>query len=326
MHAVTMSGPGEPEVLQWAEVPDPIPTAGEVLIRVCAAGLNRADIMQRQGFYPPPPGASPLLGLECSGTIVALGSGVEGWSVGDEVCALLAGGGYAELVAVPAGQLMPIPPGVDLETAGGVPEVACTVWSNVTDLCGLASGEWFLVHGGTSGIGTWAIQYARAVGAHVAATAGSDRKVERCRELGAEIAINYQDEDFAALLPQATGGHGIDVILDTIGAKYLPGNLACLAVGGRGVTIGLMGGRVGDLDLGMMLVKQGTWRASSLRAKPVGEKTRICASTVRDMWPLIESRALIPVVDRVMPMAEAAEAHRVLASSEHIGKVLLRSP
>lgn len=326
MRAVTTSGPGGPEVLQWGAAPDPVVGADEVLIRVVGAGVNRADIIQRQGFYPPPPGASDLIGLECSGVIAAVGANVTNWSEGDEVCALLAGGGYAEYVAVPAGQVMPVPAEVDLITAAGIPEVACTVWSNVTDLCRLAPGEWLLVHGGSSGIGTWAIQYAKAIGAKVATTAGTSDKVRRCIELGADIAVNYKEQDFADVIPGATDGHGVDVVLDTIGAKYLPGNLACLAQRGRGVTIGLMGGRVGELDLGMLLFKQGTWRASSLRSRPTEEKARICAGVAKDMWPLVESGAIIPVVDRVLPMAQASEAHKVMAASDHIGKILLQSP
>lgn len=313
-------------MLSWAEAPDADAGRGEVLIRVCAAGVNRADLMQRQGFYPPPPGSSEIIGLECSGIIEALGAGVVGWSVGDEVCALLSGGGYAELVAVPAGQVMRVPDGVDLVTAAGIPEVAATVWSNVSDLSGLAAGEWLLVHGGSSGIGTWAIQYAKAIGARVATTAGTAEKVDRCRELGADLAINYRDESFADAIAAETDGRGVDVVLDTIGAKYMEGNLASLAIGGRVVTIGLMGGRAGELNLAMLLVKQGTWRATSLRSRPTEAKARICSGAVEAMWPLVESGRIRPVIDRVLPMSSAAEAHQILDSSAHIGKIVLRTP
>lgn len=323
MRAVTVTGPGGPEVLQWGEAPDPELGPGDVRVAVVAAGVNRADLMQRQGFYPPPPGASEIIGLECSGTVVELGSEVTQWAIGDQVCALLSGGGYAEQVVVAAGQVMPVPLGIDLVTAAGIAEVAATVWSNVTDLSELAVEEWFLVHGGSSGIGTWAIQYAVALGAHVATTAGNAAKLETCRALGAELAVNYNDADFAQEVLAVTDGRGVDVILDTIGAKYLEPNLMALAVGGRVSTIGLLGGRSGEINLGLMLVKQATWRATSLRGRSVQGKSRICAGVIEAMWPMVATGAIKPIVDRVLPMSEAGLAHQVLADSQHIGKVIL---
>ena len=324
VRAITVPRPGGPEVLEWVEVPDPEPGPGEVLLDVVAAGVNRADLMQRQGHYPPPPGAPPYLGLECSGRITRLGAGVEGWSVGEEVCALLSGGGYAERVAVPAGQLLPLPRGVDGVTAAGLPEVACTVESNVFQLAGLRAGETLLVHGGASGIGTMAVQLARARGARVCVTAGTPAKLARCRELGADIAISYRDDDFVARVREETGGRGADVVLDNMGAKYLPRNVDVLAVGGRLVVIGLQGGTRGELDLGALLRKRASVHATSLRARPAEEKAAIVAAVRERVWPLIESGRVRPVVDRVLPVAQVAEAHRVLEASEHVGKVLLR--
>jgi putative PIG3 family NAD(P)H quinone oxidoreductase len=279
--------------------------------------------MQRLGHYPPPPGISDVIGLECSGTIVEVGEGVTERAVGDEVCALLAGGAYAEQVVVPAGQTMPVPAGVDLVTAAGIAEVAATVWSNVTDLSDLQPEEWFLVHGGASGIGTWSIQYAHALGAKVATTAGSEDKLAKCRELGAQLAINYKTAEFQNEILGATHGRGVDVILDTIGAKYLEANLMCLAPFGRVTTIGLMGGREGTLNLGLLLAKQGTWRATSLRFRTVEDKSRICAAVVEQMWQMVSVGSITPIIDRVLPMSSAAEAHQVLADSTHVGKVLL---
>ena len=326
MHAVTIAAAGGPEVLQWAEVPDPEPAAGEVVVEIAATAVNRADLLQRQGFYDPPPGASRYPGLECSGTVAALGEGVGGWEVGDEVCALLSGGGYAERVAVPAGQLLPVPAGVTLVEAGGLPEVACTVWSNVLDIGRLAAGDVLLVHGGGSGIGTLAIQLAKAVGATVAVTAGSAAKLERCRELGADVLVNYRDEDFVERVRAATGGHGADVVLDNMGAKYLGRNVDVLAVGGRLVVIGLQGGVKAELNLGALLAKRASVTATSLRARPAAEKAAIVAGVRRDVWPLVEQGAVRPVVDRLLPMDRAADAHRVVEASEHVGKVLLTRP
>ncbi|MEU3751970.1 NAD(P)H-quinone oxidoreductase [Streptomyces olivoreticuli] len=323
MHAITIPQPGGPEALVWAEVPDPVPGSGEVLVEVVASAVNRADVVQRQGFYDPPPGASPYPGLECSGRIVALGPGVSGWAVGDEVCALLAGGGYAEKVCVPVGQLLPVPEGLDLVTAAGLPEVTATVWSNVFMVAHLRPGETLLVHGGGSGIGTMAVQLAKAVGARVAVTAGSRDKLERCRELGADILIDYREQDFVEELAKVTGGVGADVILDIVGAKYLARNVDALAVNGRLVIIGLQGGRKAELDLGALLTKRAAVLGTSLRGRPLAEKAAIVAAVREHVWPLIAGGRVRPVVDRTLPLREAAEAHRILEESTHVGKVLL---
>jgi putative PIG3 family NAD(P)H quinone oxidoreductase len=326
MRAVTFSEPGGPEVLQWGEVPDPVCGPGEVLVDVAATGVNRADLVQRQGFYPPPPGASEVLGLECSGVVSEVGAEVPGWAVGDEVCALLAGGGYAEQVAVPAGQLLPRPAGVELATAAALPEVTCTVWANVFMLAGLRRGEVFLVHGGSSGIGTMAIQLAVRAGARVATTAGSAEKLAFCRELGAEILVDYREEDFVERVREATDGHGADVVLDNMGAKYLGRNVDVLADGGRLVVIGMQGGRKAELDLGKLLAKRGSVHATALRSRPAtgrGSKAEIVAAVRHEVWPDVERGVVRPVVDRRLPMSRAAEAHALLESSGHVGKVLL---
>jgi putative PIG3 family NAD(P)H quinone oxidoreductase len=293
------------------------------VVEVVASAVNRADTHQRMGRYDPPPGAPPYLGLECSGRVAEVGPGVDGWSVGDEVCALLAGGGYAERVAVPAGQLLPVPRGVDLVTAAGLPEVAATVWSNVFMLARLQEAETLLVHGGSSGIGTMAIQLAKHAGATVAVTAGSAEKLDRCRELGADVAVNYREGDFVAAVRDATGGRGADVILDNIGAKYLERNVDALAPDGRLVVIGLQGGRQGTLDLGKLLAKRGSVYATTLRSRPPAGKAAIVAEVREHVWPLVESGAVRPVVDRVIPMSDAAEAHRLMESSAHVGKIIL---
>jgi putative PIG3 family NAD(P)H quinone oxidoreductase len=326
MRAVIVTEPGGPEVLEWAEVPDPVCGPGEVIVDVAATAVNRADLLQRQGFYPPPPGASDILGLECSGVISEVGEGVTGWSVGDEVCALLTGGGYAERVAVPAGQLLPRPSGVELATAAALPEVTCTVWSNVFLLAGLRRGENFLVHGGSSGIGTMAIQLAARAGARVFTTAGTAAKLAVCRELGADVAINYRDEDFVARVAEETGGAGVDVVLDNMGAKYLGRNVDALATGGRLVSIGMQGGTKGELDLGKLMRKRASVHATTLRSRPAtgpGGKAEIVAAVRHDVWPDVERGAIRPIVDRRLPMSRAAEAHAVVEASEHIGKVLL---
>ncbi|MEU2352673.1 NAD(P)H-quinone oxidoreductase [Streptomyces misionensis] len=326
MHAITIPEPGGPEALVWDEVPDPVPGEGEVLVEVVAGAVNRADILQRQGFYDPPPGASPYPGLECSGRIAALGPGVSGWAVGDEVVALLAGGGYAEKVAVPAGQLLPVPEGVDLAQAAALPEVACTVWSNVFMVAHLRPGETLLVHGGSSGIGTMAIQLAKALGAKVAVTAGTKEKLERCAELGADILINYREQDFVAEIKEATGGAGADVILDNMGAKYLDRNIQALAANGRLAIIGMQGGAKAELNIGALLSKRAAVSATSLRARPLDEKAAIVAAVREHVWPLLAAGHVRPVVDRALPMPEAAQAHRVVEESGHIGKVLLLAP
>jgi putative PIG3 family NAD(P)H quinone oxidoreductase len=313
-------------VLGWEEVPDPVCGPGEVLVDVVASAVNRADLLQRQGFYPPPPGASEILGLECSGIISEVGEGVAGWSVGDEVCALLAGGGYAERVAVPAGQLLPKPAGVELVTAAALPEVTCTVWSTVFMLAGLRRGESFLVHGGSGGIGTMAIQLAARAGARVFTTAGTDAKLAFCRELGAEVLVNYREEDFAERVQAETGGRGVDVVLDNMGAKYLARNLDSLAVGGRLVIIGMQGGTKSDIDLNLLMRRRLTVHAATLRARPTsgpGGKAEIVAAVRHDVWPDVERGVVRPVVDRRLPMSRAADAHRAVEVSEHIGKVLL---
>jgi putative PIG3 family NAD(P)H quinone oxidoreductase len=323
MKAITIPVPGDADALVLDDVPVPELGPTDVLVTVAAAGVNRADLMQRQGFYDPPPGASPYPGLEVSGTVAAVGEQVEGWSVGDEVCALLSGGGYAEQVAVPAGQLLPVPDGVSLRDAAALPEVVSTVWSNVFLTASLQTGQTLLVHGGSSGIGTMAIQLAREVGAHVAVTAGSAAKLEACRELGAEILVNYREQDFVEVLREHTGGAGADVILDNMGAKYLARNVDALATGGRLVVIGLQGGTRAEVDLGVLMRKRAAVIATSLRARPAAEKATIVAAVREHVWPLIESGRVRPVVHGTYPLAAAPDAHRELESSSHIGKVLL---
>jgi putative PIG3 family NAD(P)H quinone oxidoreductase len=323
MRAVVVARPGGPEVMAWLEVPDPVAQPGEVVLDVAATAVNRADLLQRQGHYPPPAGAPEWLGLECSGTVSAIGDGVSGWSVGEQVCALLAGGGYAEQVAVPAGQLLPVPDGVDLVSAAALPEVFCTAWSNVFMTAALQPGEVLLVHGGASGVGTAAVQLGRVLGATVAVTAGSPEKLERCRELGATILVNYRTEAFEDVMREATDGHGADVILDVIGAKYLSRNVSVLATSGRLVVIGLQGGRKAELDLGALSRKRAAVVATTLRSRPVAEKATIVASVGEHVWPLIESGEVRPVIDRTLPISAVAEAHRVVAASEHVGKVVL---
>ena len=326
MKAIVFSEPGGPEVLALSEVPDPVPGDGEVLVEVTAAAVNRADLLQRQGFYDPPPGSSEILGLECSGRIAALGPGVSGWGVGDEVCALLTGGGYAERVAVPTGQLLPVPKGVDLAEAAGLPETVCTVWSNVFMAAGLRPGETLLVHGGASGIGTTAIQLAKSLGATVLVTVGSRQKAERCVQLGADAAIDYRNEDFVERVRELTGGHGADVILDIMGGAYLARNVDALAVSGRLVNIGLQGGNKGELDLGKLMRKRAAVLATTLRARPAAEKAAIVAAVREHVWPLVASGAFRVVVDRRVPLPEAAAAHRAVEASDHVGKVLLVAP
>ncbi|WP_427384123.1 NAD(P)H-quinone oxidoreductase [Janibacter sp. G56] len=323
MKAISISEPGDADVLTQIDTDAPEPGPGQVRISVVAAGVNRADVQQRKGVYPPPKGASPLPGLEVSGTIDALGEGVEAWKVGDEVCALLDGGGYAEQVVVPSEQVLPVPAGVDLADAAALPEVVATVWSNVFLTANLQPGETLLVHGGSSGIGTMAIQLATAIGAKVAVTAGSADKLEACRELGAQVLINYRDEDFVERIKEETDGRGADVILDVVGAKYLARNVDAVAVAGRLVVIGLLGGTKAELDLGTLLRKRAAVIATTLRARPLEEKAVIVAAVREHVWPLIEDGTVRAVIQSRHPLADAAQAHREMEASGHIGKILL---
>jgi putative PIG3 family NAD(P)H quinone oxidoreductase len=323
VRAVTLPTFGGPEVLTLADVPDPEMQPGEVLVDVAATAVNRADLLQRMGFYDPPPGASPYPGLECSGRITALGEDVAGWQVGDEVCALLSGGGYAERVAVPTGQLLPVPAGVSLVEAAALPEVVCTVWSNVFQLAALQPGEVLLVHGGTSGIGTMALQLASRHGARVFCTVGSPAKATRAETLGAERAIRYRDEDFVEVVRSLTSGAGADVILDNMGGKYLARNVETLATGGRLVVIGMQGGTRGELDLAALLGKRAAVHATSLRARPPAEKVAIVEAVLAGVWPAIEAGDVRPVIDRVLRLDQVADGHRALEESAHVGKVLL---
>ncbi len=323
MKAIVVREPGGPERLEYVEVPDPVIGPVDVLIDVTATAVNRADLLQRQGHYNPPPGASDVIGLECSGTVAAVGESVIGHDVGDEVCALLSGGGYATRVSVPAGQVMPVPAGVDLVTAAALPEVAATVWSNVMMVAGLGAGDTFLVHGGAGGIGTFAIQLATAVGARVLTTGGSPEKLALCSELGADVTINYRDQDFVEVVREVTDGHGADVILDNMGAAYLGRNLAALATEGRLVVIGMQGGTTAELDLGALMRKRAAIVATTLRARPTSEKATICRAVTEHVWPLVADGTIRAVVDTTMPLADAAEAHRRMESGGHSGKIVL---
>jgi putative PIG3 family NAD(P)H quinone oxidoreductase len=327
MRAVTVPTPGGPEALILADLPDPEPGPGEVVLDVVASAVNRADLLQRRGFYPPPPGASDILGLECAGTVRSVGPDVDGWETGDEACALLAGGGYAEQVVVPAGQLMRVPAGVPLAVAGALPEVACTVWSNVFMVAHLQPGEILLVHGGAGGIGSCAIQLATALGARVFATAGSPEKLELCRTLGAELAISYRDEGASGipLWVEVLGeAGGADVILDNMGAKYLDHNVAALATEGRLAIIGMQGGTKGALDLGVLMSKRAAVVATTLRARPTAEKAAICRAVEEHVWPLVEAGQVRPVVGAEIALADVAEAHALMEAGGHTGKIVLR--
>lgn len=323
MRAVFYQGAGGPEVLAVRDTEAPEPAEGEVVIEVAAAGLNRADVQQRNGVYPPPPGASEIPGLEVSGRVSALGAGVTSLQVGDEVCALLAGGGYAEQVAVPAGQVLPVPQGVDLVSAAALPEVAATVFSNVFMTAGVQAGETVLIHGGAGGIGTMAIQLVDAFGAVAAVTAGSQDKLDVARGLGAEVLINYREEDFVERIKDATGGRGADVILDVVGAKYLQRNVDALATSGRLVVIGLQGGAKAELNLGQLMAKRGAVIGTTLRARPVEEKTAIMRALAEHVWPLVVSGDIKPQVHRTFALSDAAAAHQYFDSGEHTGKILL---
>jgi putative PIG3 family NAD(P)H quinone oxidoreductase len=323
MICVEISQPGDPEVLTPVERPDPMPGPGEVLIRVAAAGINRPDVLQRRGAYPPPPGASDIPGLEVAGTIAGVGAGVEGWRPGDAVCALVSGGGYATMCIAPAPQCLRLPASLDLVAAAAIPETFFTVWTNVFDRGRLQAGETALFHGGTSGIGTTAIQLAAARGATVFATAGSDDKVRACQSLGARTAINYRTQDFVDVVRKETGGRGVDLILDIMGGSYVNRNLAALAVDGRLVHIGLMESETATIDLRRLLGRRLTMTGSTLRPRSVDEKGRIAAALAREVWPLLEAGRVKPIVYRTFPLAEAAAAHRLMESSEHIGKIVL---
>jgi len=324
VHAVVVDHPGGPDVLRLAEVPDPEPPGpGRVLLDVVATAVNRADLLQRQGHYPPPPGVAPYPGLECSGRVRAVGPDVDGLAEGDTVVALVPGGAYAEQVLAAAGSVMPVPAGVDPVSAAALPEVSCTVWSNLFMLAGLRPGEMLLVHGGASGVGTMAIQLGKAMGARVVVTAGSQDKLRACRDLGADVAVSYRDADFVARVREETAGRGADVVLDIIGAAYLARNVDVLAPNGRLVVIGLQGGTRAELDLGAMMARRAALLATTLRHRPDDEKAAICRSVVEHVWPLVADGAVRPVVDRVLALGDAAEAHRVVEASEHVGKVVL---
>lgn len=330
MKAITIPEFGDADQLTYADVEAPTPGPGEVLLDVVAAGVNRADVTQRQGNYPPPPGITEIPGLECSGRIAAFGEGVtsrnSGWDLGDEVVALLSGGGYAEQVNVPVGQLLPRPAGLSMVEAAGLIETTATVWSNVFMEARLAEGETVLFHGGSSGIGTTGIQIAKARGATVAVTAGSQAKLDACRELGADVAINYKDTDFVEAIKDATDGRGADVILDIIGAAYLERNVRALAVHGRLMVIGLQGGAKGEVSLNRLLMKRASIHAASLRVRPpegAGGKAEIVADVREHVWPLVAEGKLKPLVHETFPLEKAADAHRVMEESSHIGKVVL---
>ena len=323
MWSVEITEPGGPEVLKATERPDPLPGPGEVLIRVAAAGVNRPDVLQRRGAYPPPPGASDIPGLEVAGTIAAAGAGVEGWRTGDAVCALVSGGGYATMCVAPAPQCLRVPTSLDLVAAAAIPETFFTVWTNVFDRGRLQAGETALFHGGTSGIGTTAIQLAAARGATVFATAGSDAKVRACEALGARRAINYRTQDFVDVIRDVTGGTGVDLILDIMGGSYLNRNLAALAVDGRLVQIGLMGGESASIDLRRVLGRRLTITGSTLRPRSVAEKGEIAAALAREVWPLLEAGTVKPILYKTFPLTDAAAAHRLMESSEHVGKIVL---
>jgi putative PIG3 family NAD(P)H quinone oxidoreductase len=324
MRAVVVARPGEADVLEVAEQPDPVPAANEVRIRVAAAGLNGADLSQRRGYYPSPAGAPEWPGLEVSGTIDALGDGVDGWRVGDRVCALLPGGGYAELVTVDAELVLPVPETVDLVEAAGLPEVAATVWSNVFDLGRLGDGETLLVHGGASGIGTMAIQLAHARGAQVIASAGSDDKADFCRELGADAAVNYRTQDFVEAVDAFTAGRGADVVLDIVGGAYIARDLEALATGGRILSIAVRDREPASVDMGLMMRKRASLIGTTLRARPLAERAAIIAAVRENVWPLLAEGRVRPVIDSVFPLEDAAAAHRRMESSAHRGKILLR--
>ncbi|TDQ03345.1 MULTISPECIES: NAD(P)H-quinone oxidoreductase [unclassified Leifsonia] len=324
MRAVVVPEPGDADALTIAERPDPVPAAGEVRIRVTAAGLNGADLSQRRGYYPSPPGAPDWPGLEVSGVVDAVGDGVDAWQVGDRVCALLPGGGYAELVTVDAGLVLPVPDSVDLVEAAGLPEVAATVWSNVFALGKLAAGEALLVHGGSSGIGTMAIQLGRALGADVIATAGSEEKAAFCREVGAHAAVDYRTQDFVEAARAFTDGRGVDVVLDIVGGAYIARDLDALATGGRILSIAVRDRTPAAVDMGLLMRKRASIHGTTLRARPLAERVAIIAAVRANVWPLLTDGRVRPVIDSVFPLEDASAAHRRMESSAHRGKILLR--
>jgi putative PIG3 family NAD(P)H quinone oxidoreductase len=323
MTAIVIEAPGGPEVLKPATLPVPSPRVGEILIRVEAAGVNRPDVLQRRGMYNPPPGASPLPGLEVAGIVAALGPDVAGWNVGDPVCALVAGGGYAEYCVAPAPQCLPVPKGLSAAEAAGLPETFFTVWTNVVDRGRLQAGERFLVHGGSSGIGTTAIQLAKARGATVFATAGSAEKCQACLDLGADVAIDYREQDFLAVVKEKTGGRGVDLILDMVGGDYVARNIDALAVDGRQVSIAFLKGSKVEIDLQKVMAKRLTLTGSTLRPRSVAEKGAIAEALKAEAWPLIEAGRIRPVIHATFPLARASEAHALMESSAHVGKIVL---
>jgi len=324
MQAIEITEPGEADVLVPGTRPVPQPAAGEVLVRVAAAGVNRPDVAQRKGVYPPPPGASDIPGLEISGEVVALGDGVTEFAIGDAVCALVAGGGYAEYCAAPVPQTLPVPEGMDLEAAAGLPETFFTVWSNIFDRARFAPGEAVLIHGGSSGIGTTAIQLCKAFGASaVFTTVGSAEKAAFCETLGATRAIDYRQQDFVEEIRALTDKAGVDVILDMIGGEYLNRNVSCMKPDGRLVQIALMGGAKGELNLGRVMMNRLTVTGSTLRARSVAFKGEIAAALREKVWPLLEAGDIAPVIHRTFPLAEAAAAHALMEESSHIGKIIL---
>jgi NADPH2:quinone reductase len=323
VRAITIPTPGGPDALILTELPEPVPGPGEVLIDVAGAGINRADILQRQGHYPPPPGAPHGPGLECSGVISAVGADAEGWRVGDRVAALLDGGGYAERVVVPARQLLAVPDSVDLVDAAGLPEAVCTAWSNLVMVGRLHRDETVLIHGGSGGVGSVAIQLARALGAKVAVTAGGPERVQRCRELGANVGIDHRVQDFVTALREATEGRGADVVLDVLGAGYLERNLKALATDGRLVVIGLQQGRRAEIDLGLLLAKRASVHGTALRARPPEQKAAIVAEVIERAWPMLEDSRLRPVIHARLPLVDAAGAHGLLESGAVFGKLVL---
>lgn len=323
MKAIEISHYGGPDVLRLCERDDPVPGPGEVLIAVVAAGVNRPDIIQRQGHYPAPPGASDLPGLEISGKIKALGAGVSDWAVGDKVCALVTGGGYADLCVAPTETLLAVPDSLPLAHAAGLPETAFTVWSNLFERAALDAGEWVLVHGGSSGIGSMAIQLAKAFGAHVITTAGSLEKCEFCRTLGADVAVQYNRQDFVKEVMSATDNRGVDVVLDMVGGSYIPRNIACLAPNGRHVTIAFLEGPMAEINLAPIMLKRLTLTGSTLRARPLAFKAAIRDALAQLVWPLVAAGTVRPIIDSIFPLADAALAHARMEKSAHMGKILL---